>query len=201
MMNAESAILTLALAAAPLLATAGAGLVAPTAETLWPQWQARISMQTAALSPLSLFPASHLLDGGAAPRVWQGAAVLGDYYFATPWFAGLRASGGLMTGLQGGAPSLAASAGPRLGLAVQSGGSTGLSTVEAPGTVPYLGLGFSSAAWRNALSVTADFGLVAERPSSAGSLGRAIFGNQAFDSALRELRLAPVLQLGVRYSF
>ncbi len=200
MMSTQRAILTLAFAAAPLAAAAGAGLVPPTPETLWPQWQARISMQTAALSPLSLLSAPQRLDG-AAPRVWQGAAVLGDYYFATPWFAGLRASGGLMTGLQGGTPSLTANAGPRLGLSVQAGGNAGLIATEAPGTVPYLGFGFSGAAWRNTLSVTADVGLVAERPSAASGLGRALFGNQAFDSALRELHLAPVLQLGVRYSF
>ena len=66
--------------------------------------------------------------------------------------------------------------------------------------MPYLGLGFTGAAWRS-VAITADLGLVAERPSNAGGLGRAVFGNQGMDSALRDLRLSPVLQLGVRYQF
>jgi hypothetical protein len=32
-------------------------------------------------------------------------------------------------------------------------------------------------------------------------VSRAVFGNQAMDNALRELRLSPLLQLGVRYAF
>ena len=63
-------------------------------------------------------------------------------------------------------------------------------------TVPYLGLGFSGALWRNSLAVTADVGMVA-----GGSLGKALLGNQGVERALRDLRLAPVLQLGVRYTF
>ncbi|CAD5374156.1 conserved exported hypothetical protein [Rubrivivax sp. A210] len=197
-MNAHRRFLAWTLALTPLAASAGGGLTAPAPETLWPQWQARITVQTAALSPLS---AARLLDGGVAPRGWQGASVLGDYYFASPSFGSFRASGGLMTGLQGGAPSLSAAAGPRLGLGVQSGAHTAPTSADGPATVPYLGFGFSGAALGNALSVTADVGLVAERPGASLGLGRALFGNQGLDAAMRDLRLAPVLQLGVRYTF
>jgi hypothetical protein len=51
------------------------------------------------------------------------------------------------------------------------------------------------------LSITADLGWVAERPGAAGQVGRALFGNQGMDSALRDLRVSPVLQLGMRYTF
>ena len=190
--------LSMTLGVMPLAAAAAGGLVAPAADALWPHWQARISMQTAAASPLSL---SRWGEGGAPQRVWQGGSVFGDYYFATPSFGSFRASGGLMTGLQGGTPLFAANAGPRLGLAVQGSGNAAAPAADNPGTVPYLGFGFTGAAWRNALAVTADVGLVAERPGAAGSVGRALFGNQGFEAALREMRLAPVLQLGVRYTF
>lgn len=187
---------TLAWLVLPAAAGAGQGLVAPAADVLWPGWQARISVQTTALTPVSYSPWS---AGEPAQRSLQGGAVLGDYYFATPSFGRFRASGGLMMGAIGGVPVLAAHAGPRLGLSVQALGSSALPVPGAEAslaTVPYLGVGFSSALWRNALFVTADVGLVA-----AGSVGRALFGNQGMDAALHQLRLAPVAQLGVRYSF
>lgn len=190
--------LVLVLTALPLGTLAADGLVAPPAEALWPQWQARISLHTAALQPWSL---SRPLDGGNAQRSWQGGAVLGDYYFATPAFGSFRASGGLMFGATGGAPLLAGTAGPRLGLALQTSASNSAPGGEAPGTVPYLGLGFTSVTLGNSLSLSADLGWVAGQPSAAGEVGRALFGNQGKDKAWRELQLAPVLQLGLRYSF
>ena len=178
---------------APLLAAAG--LVPPPADTLWPQWQARVALQAGAVAPLT---APQLVDAGAQQRALQGGAVFGDYYFARPSFGSFRASGGLLVGPQGGLPLTSTRAGPRLGVALNSALAQPPSPgVDGPGTVPYLGLGFSSAAWRNSLAITADVGLVAERPGAA----RGIFGTQALDGALREMRLLPVLQLGVRYSF
>ncbi len=207
-MNPRSLIrfVSVALSAAllPFAAAAGEGLVAPSPEALWPQWQARISLQSASVSPVSPSSpssTSHLLDGTATPRMWQGGSVLGDYYFFSPGFGSFRASGGLMMGLQGGTPLLSANAGPRLGLSVQGSGNSAAAGADNPGTVPYLGFGFSGGAWRNALSVTADLGLVAERPGAASGVGRALFGNQGFENALREMRVSPVLQVGLRYTF
>ena len=185
-------------AALPMAAGAGQGLVPPAADALWPQWKVRIAVQTASVSPLNL---SRLLEGSPTPRSWQGAALLGDYYFATPAFGSFRASGGLMVGSTGGAPLLPAATGSRIGLSVQASGFAATPGAESAATVPYLGLGFTSASWWDALSVTADVGWVAEQPSAAGAVGRAIFGNQGKDNAWRELRLSPVLQVGVRYAF
>lgn len=181
------------LAAFPLASLAANGLVAPAVETLWPQWHARITVQTAAVSPLSY---SQWADGSSTARGLMGGAVLGDYYFATPALWAFRVSGGWMTGRLGGAPLWAASAGPRLGLSVQTAGNPTLVAGEGAGTVPYLGLGFSGALWRNTLAITADVGWVA-----GGSLGKALFGNQGMERSLRELQLAPVLQVGLRYVF
>ena len=179
-------------------ALAGSGLVAPDPSTLWPLWQARIAVQTAGLTPLGLV---HPLDSSTPQRAWQGGALLGDYNFAMPAYGTFRASGGLMVGALGGAPLMSASSGPRLGWSLQTQGQAPYTGADAPGTVPYLGFGFTGAAWRQSLSITADLGLVAERPGAAGSVGRAIFGNQGMQSALREMRLSPLLQLGMRYTF
>lgn len=180
----------------PGLVQAADGLVAPAADTLWPQWQARIAVQTAALSPLAT---SSLLDGSAGTRALQGASVLGDYVFASPSFGSFRATGGLMIGNASGAPLLAASAGPRLGLALQGGGLSAPGQ-DSSGTLPYLGLGFSSASLLPSLSVSADIGWVAGQSSALAGGGRPLFGNQA-GAALRDLRVSPVLQLGLRYAF
>jgi hypothetical protein len=197
-MNVRTTALSLTLGAT-LAAHAAEGLVAPAADTLWPQWQARITVQAVTLSAL---PGTRLLDLAAAQRGVQGAAVLGDYYFATPAFGSFRASGGLMVGAQGGTPLASALAGARLGLAVNSGGGLSYRAAnEAPGTVPYLGVGFTGAPWRSGLQITADLGMVAEHPGAAAGVGRALFGSQTLDGALREMRLSPVLQLGVRYAF
>ena len=185
------------LALLPLAAHAADGLVAPAADTLWPQWQARIAVQTAALSPLAL---SSLLDGSAGARALQGASLLGDYVFASPSFGSFRATGGLLFGNAGGAPLLSAAAGPRLGLSVQSGAAL-TPGQDSAGTLPYLGLGFSSLPRRDGLAISADLGLVAEHPGAAAGMRRAVFGSQALDGALREMRLSPLLQLGVRYTF
>jgi hypothetical protein len=180
-------------------AMAAEGLVAPTADTLWPQWHARIAVQTASASPLT---GSRWSDGNAMQRGLQGGAVLGDYYFANPSFGSFRASGGVLVGVQGGVPLISAAAGPRLGLSVSGGAAAWAGPgAETPGAVPYLGLGFTGHAWHSGLAVTADFGLVAERPGAAAGVGRALFGNQGMESAVHELRLEPVLQLGVRYTF
>ena len=175
---------------------AAGGLVPPAAEAVWPQWQARVSLQTADVTPLGL---TRRLDAGNTQRGLLGGAILGDYYFARPSFGNFRASGGLMVGAQGGLPIGNALAGQRLGVSL----SSGLVNQAVPGTesgssnhstVPYLGLGYSSAPWRNGLAISADLGLVAGR-------GSALFGNQGLDGSLRELRLLPVLQLGVSYAF
>jgi hypothetical protein len=188
-----------------LLAQANGGLAAPAAEALWPQWQARVTVQTAAmqatpgpaLSALGSRLGSRLGDANNTQRTVQGGAVLGDYTFARPFFGSFRASGGLMMGSLGGVPLNPASPSSQvLGLALLAG-NTGSNTLASEQTLPYLGLGFTGAAWQNSLSMTADLGLVSGRPGAA----RALFGNQGAENALRDMRLSPVLQVGVRYSF
>ncbi len=185
-----------------LSAQAADGLSVTTPETLWPRWQARIAVQAASVSPLLT---SSLFDSGAASqRGVQGGALFGDYYFARPSFGAFRASGGVVSGSLAGLPLASATAGGLVGLSLNAGNGLRPAMAganEAATTVPYLGVGFTGAPGHGGLSISADLGLVAERPSAATGVGRAVFGNQALDGAVRELRLSPLLQLGVRYAF
>lgn len=200
-MKARSLYVFLPWALVAAAAGAAEGLVAPAPESLWPGWHARISLQIVETSPGSL---SQLVDSNGTTRGLQGGALLGDYYLAQPSFGTFRATSGLVIGAQGGAPMLSMAAGSRFGFAVQSGGlrapiSAG---TDLPSALPYLGLGFSgSSLLGTGLSISADVGLVGENQGSSGSLGRALLGNQGIESALREFRLSPMLQVGVRYTF
>jgi hypothetical protein len=199
-----AATATVAAVAVPVHAQANQGLVATAGDWLWPQLQARITVQTAVLARVALIGPSEA--GVASARGVQGGAVLGDYVFAAPRFGNFRATSGVMLGNPSGAPVLNATPTTRLGITMLDGGYAGNgnsygSTADGPSTLPYLGLGYSSASFWRSLSVSADVGLVAARPAGLSGLGRAMLGNQAMDAAVRDLRLAPVLQLGVRYSF
>ncbi len=211
--NCLSKVVTTALAASISIACpAGQGLTAPQPDVWWPQWQARLSLQTAPLASALLYTDGSTQAGLSPQRGVRGGALLGDYYFARPLMGQLRASGGLMFGPLGGAPqgfasspfSVPGSALPtRLGLSLL-GSATPASrwpASEGTETVPYVGLGYSGSWWGDSLSLTADLGMVSERPTAAGNVGRAVFGNQGMNQALRDLRLSPVLQLGMRYAF
>lgn len=160
-MPARRALLSCLLSISGAAALAGDGLQLPPPADVWPQWQARITVSTTTLAPVSL---------------------LGDYYLDAPGLqlpralGGLRATGGLRTGARS------------LSLAM-----AGIDTT--PDTLPYLGLGYSSTALKGGWGFTADIGLVAERP------GRVLLGNGGVNNLLREMRLSPVVQLGVSYAF
>lgn len=198
-MNVRKMALSLCLLAVGSVAGAAQGLAVPAADTLWPQWQARITVMTTHVIPSAATP---WFDNGASARGLQGGAVFGDYIFASPSFGSFRASGGLMSGGLGGLPLLNINAGSRLGVSLLSGNAPAyVPGSEAPATLPYVGLGFTGATGLAGLAITADLGVTAERPSAATGLGRALFGNQGMERSLREMRLGPVMQLGVRYTF
>jgi hypothetical protein len=66
---------------------------------------------------------------------------------------------------------------------------------EGWSAVPYFGVGWSGASMRGGWGVTADFGFAGR--------GSGLHANtsQAVDDLLRELRLTPLLHLGVSYAF
>lgn len=181
------------LALAALAAAAQDGLKPP-AEPPWPRWQARLERLGA---PAPYQPA---IDdaGGAVP----GARLFGDYYLlglpaSLGGFAGgLRATTGLTVGARGLATGMPPGVGGS-GLAWRgSGGLAGADAASA--SLPYLGLGITGLSLRGGWGISADIGLAGYssglRPARATDLNAA-------EEVLRELRLTPVLQLGVSYSF
>jgi hypothetical protein len=182
------------------------GLRVPGADSVWPRWQGRIQVTTAT----SPWWRPHLSDerDGAGQRL-ESLSLLGDYFFLqrTPGLSGqdgFRATSGLIFGaatsraLSGMAQ--ASAAGSRNGLAVGSSWSAGAAE-PSPATVPYLGLGYTSVSTRSGWGFSADIGLVARSPGSAVKLGRVFSGTQPLDDMLREMRLSPLFNLGVSYSF
>ncbi len=190
----------------PTPARAGDGLLLPAASEVWPQWQARVTLQAVSPSPLSLGPVALMPLGEAllGMRNLQAGALLGDYVFASPRFGQFRATSGVLVGSPVGASPLAQwvgspSAAP-LGWSLQQSGVSSRNSAER-GTQPYLGLGFTGSAWLPGLSLMADLGLVSENFSALGQWARAASGNASFDQTLREMRWSPVLQVGLRYAF
>lgn len=178
------------------------GLAVRDTTRTWPQWQARLSLSTAPVPRVSL---ADLGDRPTASNgVLQGGALLGDYYFRSLKFGWLPAEGGFRatSGLMFGTRTLAVSEVSALRAALPLTLATAAHGSAAGGeTVPYFGIGYTGLSVKGGWGFTADLGLTAENPGGAVRFGRALFGSQGFDSARRELRLSPLLQLGVSYSF
>lgn len=179
--------------------TDGTGLKPPASDAVWPRWQARILTSTA--TPLWRQTPWEL--GESQGLRLESLSLLGDYYFSpvtpsTRIASGLRATSGLIIGT---------TTNRVLSAYGQSGAVRYASSVNTPdlasaaGTVPYLGLGFTSSSQRGGWGFSADIGLVALSPSSVVKFGRVFGGTQTLDDVLRDMRLAPLVNVGVSYSF
>lgn len=137
--------------------------------------------------------------------------VLGDVYFGSPTAAreqtpsGFRATSGVLVGprnpLWGATAStlsgndrrvFGASAPPAIGQADASPDTA---------TIPYLGIGYSALPARSGWRFSADLGVVSQSPSNAVRLGRVFSSPQSLDDVVRDMRLSPLIHLGVSYSF
>ncbi len=183
--------------AGPAMALDGESLTLNPDQLPWARWQGRLSLGTAA----------PVWRPGIESTKLGSASLMGDYYFGRslvgPGSAGgFRATSGLIFGprssLTTGQPGLAAgnafSIGSRL-----FGQSTMPYTSDTSGdsaTLPYLGLGYTNLAARSGWSFSADLGLVAQTPG-----GIRLIRSQTLDDAVHEMRIAPLLQLGVSYAF
>lgn len=143
----------------------------------------------------------------AQPGTAQARArLLGDYYLTGPVFGGEGASGGLRltSGLAIG-PRDGTSALPpsRLGGGLSWNlpeSSSGLADRHgARVALPYIGLGYTglAAGW----GLSADIGLGGLRPGERVRFGAGNPTAAQFENLLNDLRLAPVIQLGVSYAF
>jgi hypothetical protein len=170
----------------------------PPAETPWPRWQARIEL----IGPLTPAYSAKSAD---APAASPGARIFGDYYLldfgaAVEGFAGgLRATSGVTVGARGLATGMPPGIGGS-GLAWRDRDPTNGRDLSAT-SLPYLGLGVTGLSLRSGWGVSADVGLAGYDPAGGLQPGRAGVELNAAEEVLRELRLTPVLQLGVSYSF
>lgn len=209
MLTAKWMLRTAAMAAAMPWVAQAEGLKTDLDQVPWSRWQARLALGT----PAPLW--RNGLDGQDRPAATlSGLSVMGDYYFARSVAAGGMASGfratsglivGPRAGLWTGRPSLGApgffSVDRRLFDATSFPTNGGTDPAADTAATPYLGVGYSGLSLRGGWSVSADLGLVALAPGNAVKLGRVFGGTQGLDELLRDLRLSPVIQLGVSYAF
>ncbi len=204
-MRAALWIATSVVAVAPwcsAAATEGDGL------TPWPRWQGRLSIGTSA--PARNAEMARADSGGLKVRSFS---LMGDYYFAGPVLStvtagGFRATSGLIAGarssnyLSGGSSSLSGRAFSidQRSAAWASPPSLAEQASEL-GAVPYLGVGYTGLSSKGRWGFSADVGVMALSPGSTVKLGRVLGGGQSLDDVLREMRLSPLLQVGVSYSF
>lgn len=190
--------------ALPVVAAEGSGLTPSPESAPWSQrWQGRLSVS---VQPATL-RAGNGHDGSGLQIT--GMSVMGDYYFtrALPLLAtegSFRATSGLIVG---GRASAWGGAAPASGLSLDrrpAGPGLAPRGAESGGdasTLPYLGVGYSGQSTTRAWNFSADLGLVALAAGNAVKLGQVFNGGPALDDVVRAMRVAPVVQLGVSYSF
>jgi len=163
----------------------------------WPLWQARLQLASEPLNPaLASFEGASL-----RPR---SAALFGDYYVTRPYLGqagGVRVTSGVVAGTRGAVFGPGQATPP--GLFGFSAVSRPFSSTTPPdGSAdaalawPYLGVGYSDSSLRRGWGFSADLGLAAQNFWAARTLG-----NQPLDDMVRDMRLTPVLQLGVSYRY
>ena len=144
----------------------------------------------------------------------SSVGLLGDVYFgSTPSpratsVGGFRATSGLLIGAR--SAWLNSASTPSGGLFATDRRLFGASanpftypadTTAESSTVPYIGIGYSNLSTKSGWHFSADLGVVSQSPGNVVRFGR-VFGNlQSLDEVVRDMRLAPVVQLGVSYSF
>lgn len=170
-------------------AWAGDSTSAPIDPQAWEGLKARLAIGTSSATRADLgSPDSEL-------QKVNSLSLMGDYYLSRPWLGtsgGWRATSGVLLGSRSSVWSSPALLDRRASVAD--------GTADGLGTQPYLGLGYtgwSSKGW----GLSADVGLMGV-PRSATKLGRSAMGmSQSLDDTVRDLRFAPLVQLGLSYSF
>ena len=188
---------------------AGEGLSADADRVPWASFQGRFGVAPGApawRAALAPFERSGLKVGSLG--------LLSDVYFfgtkqaANAPVTGFRATSGLIIGSR--SPWLGSGATPSSGMfgadrRLFGPTAPALATSSDAGidasTVPYIGIGYSNLWPKSGWSFSADLGVISQSPSSVTRFGRVVGGSQSLDDLVRDMRLAPVVQLGVSYSF
>lgn len=170
---AASVAALLATFTAPVLAGGNGLLAAP--DAFGSRWQARIEIDT--------IPNYNLGAGIplGASSIIQMTRLLSDYQLDTLRLgqtSGLRLTGGVLLN-------------SRLPIA----------GADPRGAWPYFGIGYAGNGARGDWGFTADVGLAAQNPGAVGRFGGVFNGRVDLNDALRDLRLQPMIRLGVTYNF
>ena len=192
-------IATVLLLAAPAAWAQGQGLTFDEQAFFGPRLQARVGINTS----------TALTDGSSASWQQQAGVLLGDYYFSRTRLgqgqvsSGFRATSGMLLGQRSlalGTPVMSSAQGMGVTQLRQPRSALpGIESASEPwAAVPYIGVGWSGISVRGGWGVSADLGL-AGRSGSNGGLR--VSGNQSLDDLLRELRISPMVQVGVSYAF
>lgn len=165
--------LVLAMAAISTPALAGGNGLLASPDALGPRWQARIQIDT--LPSFGLWAGVPL----GPSSIVQMTRLLGDYQLDALRFGqtgGLRLTGGLLL-------------------------NSRLPGADPRGAWPYFGIGYAGSGERGDWGFSADVGLAAQNPGAVGRFGGVFNGRLDLNDALRDLRLQPMIRLGVTYSF
>lgn len=198
------------LAAAALASSACSAQGLASTELEWPRFQTRLSLGTAG-GPGAAMPASSMWSRAQVSRL-HSATLYGDYYFSLPYLTaptglgGFRATSGLLygdavRGIGRSAIPTDARTNFSLGRQVSQPLNGSSDDADAESTAPYVGIGYTRLSVSGNWGFSADLGLVSQNPGGAWRLGRALLGSQYLDDAVRNLRLAPLVHVDVRYSF
>jgi hypothetical protein len=185
---------------------AGNGLSASAGGPPWARWQGRVSVSTGTPQWRS-----EMLRSEPFGLKVQGITLMGDYYFTRSRLGehgagGFRATSGVLVG-QGALWTSQPASGIGTGLSVGQrntslfSGLAGSELTSESTTVPYVGVGYSGLSPKGGWGFAADVGVKALQAGTPVRFGRAVNGSPSLDELVRELRLTPVLQLGVSYSF
>jgi len=188
----------------------GEGLSANADNVPWARFQSRIGYAPGAPGwRADLAPSER-----SGLQVGSSVGLLGDVYFGSPAapratsVGGFRATSGLLIGAR--STWLGGVSTPTSGLLATDrrlfGASASPYTYPADPsvdntTVPYIGIGYSNLSTKSGWHFSADLGVVSQSPGNVVRFGRVVGGSQGLDGVIRDMRLAPVVQLGVSYSF
>lgn len=173
-----------------------------------PEFQGRIRLGMSVVSD------PHDAGAGAESSRLSAASVFGDYYFTRSQTSagdssGFRATSGMLLGSRigsWGGPGISASGSSAFTVESHRFSLLNASALQSPdvgdnGAVPYVGLGYSGSSVKGGWGFSADLGLLALNAGGVARFGRSLSEGQSLDDTLREMRLSPMLQLGVSYSF
>lgn len=177
----------LAIALALPAVGAGSGLTLPPDALMASNWQARFEFDQ---------PTMIVRSFGSPWALGQAPWALGQTHLTGRLFSDYRIDA-LRFGQTGG---FKLTSGVVVNLRAVSTTGLAFNTDGASVAQPYAGIGYSGAGERGDWSFSAELGLAAQNPGAATQFGR-LFNGVSFGDAVRDLRIQPMIRLGMNYAF